>query len=383
MLDKLYASALKFMAPQTLPETYATAVNEALKLAQADYGTIFLNQEGNLHRVYTNVPLIRRAHPRKDGYTQKAFKTGKTFVLTPKEFSVHPTLIKNHVKSLVIIPLTHHKKSLGVLTLQAKENKHFTKARIETLRLFGSLVSLAIEKNQLYSETKNALKIRDLFISMAAHELRTPTTTIQGYAQLMKGKLDKKQPVPIKWVETLQAETRRLNNLLQELLQINQIKTGHFIYQIKENSIRQIVERAIAASKITHPNHKIKLEDRLNGRSDIILSDFDKILQAIINLINNAAKFSPPDAPITIRLSAEETYISISVRDRGKGIAKRDLPYIFDGFYKGRDNTKEGMGLGLYISESIIQRHRGIISLNSKVGKGTIAEIKLPAYEGN
>lgn len=378
MLQEVYESALKFLAPQTLQETYFTAVKEAIRIMHADYGSIFLENNGSLNRVYTNVPRSARKEPRKEGYTYKSFKTGKSFVLTSKLLrETHPHLLANGIKSLVVIPITHHRKSIGVLTLKAKKNKHFTKERLDVLRLFGSLVSLAIQKNKLYNETKNALRTRDLFISMAAHELRTPVTTIQGYAQMMKKKYLKGEVPPKKWVDIVEAETVRLNNLLQELLKVEQVKTGQLKYHWKENSLREILTRAISLFRISHPNYRVVLEDKLK-KNDILYSDFDKLLQAITNLLHNSIKFSPPNPEITIVLSHDGSFYKIAVIDRGKGIPKRDLPHVFEGFYKGRDHTREGMGLGLFLTENIVQRHKGFISIDSKVGKGTTAEIRLP-----
>lgn len=380
MLQEIYESALKFLAPQILPETYRTAVREAIKLTQEDYGTIFLEQQGELHRVYSNVPPEYRIEPRKNGFTYRSFKTGRVLVISASVLKKHhPKLYKNKIRSLVLIPLVYHKKSIGILNLQAKKEKHFTQDHLTAMKVLGSLVSLGIQKNRLYNEAKVALRTRDLFISMAAHELRTPTTTIQGYLQMIKKRYAKKENIPGKWIDIISAETLRLSSLLHELLQVDHIKTGQFNYIWKDNSLREVTKRAITTAKINYPKHKIVFKDYLNGRRDILYSDFDKLLQSIVNLINNSAKFSPPKSQIKITLSYQKPYFKIAVSDQGRGIPKRDLPHVFEGFYKGGNSTKGGMGLGLFLAESIVQRHKGFISLNSKVGKGTVAEINLPA----
>jgi signal transduction histidine kinase len=379
MFRRIYESVLKFLTSQTLPETYKTAVREAIKLSRSEYGTLYLAQSDTLQKVYTTVPLGLRTEPRKHGLTYKTFRSGKLLVLSGTQ--LQKTQLQKHtdIKSLVLIPLAYHHKTLGVLTLQAKETGHFTKERLEILKLFGALVSLAVQKNQSYNEARAALRTRDLFISMAAHELRTPTTTIQGYIQMIKKKLVKKENVPNKWVGILASEALRLNNLLSELLQVDQIKTGQFRYEWKNNSLREIIRRAIATSQINHPYHRIVFEDKLNGAKDILLSDFDKLLQSIVNLINNSAKFSPSNSQIKILLSYQDPYFKIAVRDQGRGIPKRDLPHVFEGFYKGKNSTKGGMGLGLFLAEHIVQRHKGFIAITSRVGKGTTAEINLPS----
>ncbi|OGH48589.1 MAG: hypothetical protein A3G66_03910 [Candidatus Levybacteria bacterium RIFCSPLOWO2_12_FULL_39_17] len=379
MLGKIYKSALKLFAAQTLEEIYKATVKEAIDLTQADYGSIFLGEKGVLHRVYTTAPLSTRTEPRSDGYAYKSFRTGQSFILSAKLLrEIHPALLKNGIKSLVLIPIAYHKKTLGLLTLQSKKDKHFNNEKLNLLKLFGSLISLSIQNAKLYNETKTALKTRDLFISMAAHELRTPTTTIQGYVQMMKKKCLKGEALPQKWIDILETETIRLSKLLGELLRVEQIKTGQLKYHWQENSIREILARAMSNFKISHPKNRVVLQDQLNKKNDMLYSDFDKLLQAITNLLHNSVKFSPPQSEITITLSHDKSFYKISVIDRGRGIPKRDLPHVFEGFYKGRDHTREGMGLGLFLAENIIQRHKGFISIDSTVGKGTTCEIRLP-----
>ncbi len=379
MLRSIYKSALDFLAPQSLPQTYKIAVSEAIKIAQAEFGIIFLENNGILSRVYTNMKDPGYVEPRRDGYTYRSFKTGRTQLLTSdKKDRINPKLTALGIKSIVIIPLTYHNKAIGALTLLAKNDKHFTRDKLELLRVFCGLVSLAIEKTRLYKEAESTLKTRDLFISMAAHELRTPTTTIQGYTQMMKRKSEKGEPVPQKWVSILYGETVRLNNLLRELLRVEQVKTGQLKYTWKRNSLTEIIERVIGASSVTHPNHKVIFENKIRKGSDVILCDFDKIMQAVINLVNNAAKFSPSGTRIKISLFHRGSNIIIAVKDEGSGISKKDLPHVVEGFYKGEEHTKEGMGLGLFLTENIVQRHGGSINVKSQLGKGTVVEMIFP-----
>ncbi|HVT01305.1 MAG TPA: HAMP domain-containing sensor histidine kinase [Patescibacteria group bacterium] len=384
MLDRIYDSAIKFLSPQTLQDTYETAVNEAIALTEADHGTILLEKNGILNRVYTNIPRENFTEPRKGGFAYKALNTGRPQLLSSKIIGqIHPNLIKVGIKSAVIIPLTHHERTIGVLTVEARREQHFTRERLNTLKFFGGLVSLAIQKTTMYNEATSALKTRDLFISMAAHELRTPTTTIQGYTQMIQKKNQKGEAIPQKWIEILYAETVRLNNLLKELMQIEQIRTGQFRYEWKNNSLIEIIDRSLANARVSHPNHKFSFSNKLDGEADILYSDFDKILQILIILINNSAKFSPKDSTIEIGLTSDGEYFGLYVKDSGKGIKKRDLPHIFEGFYKAHDNTKEGFGLGLFLAENIVQRHNGSITAESTPGKGTKIEITLPKAESS
>ena len=379
MLQQIYRSALNFLTPQTLPDTYRTAIDEALKLMQADYGIILLETNGVLHKVHTNMPASLLDEGVGENFMYDYFQKGKAHVLSKDDLkNVYPQLADDGISSLVIIPLSYNRKHMGVLTLLAKKNKHFNRERLEVLRAFGGLVSLAIQKNKLYNEVTSSLRTRDLFISMAGHELKTPTTTLLGYIQMMIKKYDKKEVPPKKWIDTLYAETFRLKNLITELLQIDNIQTGQFIYDWKDNSLDTIMKRVLTEAQINHPKYKIIYENKLLIKNDTIISDFDKILQVVINLVNNSVKFSPPNSVIKIQLYQDDNNFIISIIDKGKGISEGDLEHVFEGFYKGYDNTREGMGLGLFLAENIVQRHGGSINISSKLGEGTTVNIILP-----
>jgi len=380
--EEIYKSSLKLLEQLGPEETYEIILEEALRLIDGKVGSVMLERGGQLQRVYSNSEALRTVIPRKDGFMTRAFKSNKPQVIEANKVAVaHPQINRTKTSTDFLIPLSYKKKQIGLLTVLATGNKNTTKEKLETLKLFGPVATLAIMKANLYDETKKALLTRDLFISTAAHELRTPTTTIQGYIQMMIKKQERGESIPQKWVTILHAETIRLGNLLRELLQIEQIKTGQFKYNWKKNSLREIIKRALANAKVNHPEHKTVFEDKLTDKNDLFYSDFDKLLQAIYILVNNSAKFSPKGNKIVIGLSKNNNFFHIFVKDYGRGISKKDLPHIFEGFFKGRHNTKEGFGLGLFLAENIVQRHGGTITAKSILGKGTTVSINLPTYD--
>lgn len=238
------------------------------------------------------------------------------------------------------------------------------------------MASLAIRKTQLYDESKKALEVRDLFISMAAHELRTPITTISGYSQLLYSKLGGSASVESRWISDLAWETLRLTHLVNELLEVDRIKGGQFQYTFEECSLREIIRRAISDFHFIHPEHKVILEDKLNG-GDLVIGDFDKLLQLVINLLDNAAKFTPPEKEINLTLNFKSSYIIFTVKDQGHGITGKDLPQVFEKYYRG-EVIKEGMGIGLFLVKNIVNQHHGTINIFSKENRGTRVKIKLP-----
>lgn len=379
LLENINRASIKFLVPQTTEELYPTIAREAIRLVEADYVSIYLKQDGGLVKVYTSDPLLYKVKPRKNGFTNRSFKEKKAFVVDSLERR-HPVIEYIGVKSTIFIPLAYRNESIGVLSVDSKKSRHFTNKELSILKLFGSMVSLAIRKNQLYDETSDALKTRDLFISMASHELRTPLTTINGYVELLKTRLAKTRlKTESKWTEELSWEVTRLTQLAKDLLHVNQIKTGSLQYEWKESSFRVIVSRAFIAFRFNHPDRVINFQDQLSTSEDTIVADFDKMMQVVINLLGNAAKYSPTDSPITVVLKSTPFHFLILVKNKGKGIAKEDLDKVFEGFYKGQNNQQDGgMGLGLFLAKNIVLQHHGTIRAISKLNKETAIEVRLP-----
>ncbi len=382
-LEKVYRAGLRLLQPLEIEEVYKVICEEAVKIVGGEYATIFLDVQGQLKRVYTTSSVLSQIEIRKNGYTYKVYKTQKPMVLGASTIArIHPEIKKMSARSDILVPLINQKKSIGVFTVLSSHKVEFTDEDMNVLMLFGPMASLAIRKSQFYDETRKALETRDLFISMAAHELRTPLTTINGYSQLLNGRLSKKpESDESRWAYELSREATRMTHLINELLEMNRIKTGQLNYVFQECHLKDVVDRVLRNFNLTHPEQQIILEDKLNHKSDLIIGDFEKLMQAFTNLLDNAAKFSPKGSPLEVVLKLKPGFIVIQVKDRGKGISKKDIPRIFDGFYRGGDNKVEGMGLGLYLVKNILQMHRGDVKIDSSNGEGTTFSMQLPIYD--
>lgn len=383
ILEDIYKAGLKLLEPLTPAETYTTIVREAVKLVHAEYGSILLLEKGQLVRVYASSPISFPARKRRRAFADKAFKSGQIIIVDASKLKkVFPPVSNQNftIQTVLYIPLSYRDKSIGVLVISSCRKIQESATELKILKLFGSMASLAITKTQLYDQTKTALETRDLFISMAAHEFRTPLTTIIGYVQLLQTKLPEiSQHVQVgRWVKELSWEALRLTNMVNELLEVSRINAGKIQYTWREHSLKEIVGRAILDFQFTHPDHKIVFQCSLNLGQDVVVGDFDKLLQVIINLLDNSAKFSQLGSEIIIRLKLKSPSLILIVKDQGKGIDKKDLPRIFERFYKGGSNTVEGMGIGLFLSKNIIEEHRGSIKVRSQLNKGTTVEIQLP-----
>jgi K+-sensing histidine kinase KdpD len=379
IVEKINQASIKLLKPLTLHATYKTIVEEALEIIHADDGRIVLyNKETkSFDSAYKSDPKAVYAKIRKNGFTMRCLKENKAFVIQKKELQrVHPRIIDSGVHSIVFIPLAYKKRPVGILYIRSYKKNTFTKYELEALKLFGSIASLAIHKTQLYTQTKKALQTSELFIAMASHELKTPLTAISVYASLLKKKSQQLHTQENEWITNLITGINHLSGLVDEMLTASNIKTGRLAYQWQRNSIKDIISASIINAQTRFPEH---LFIPHFPRSDLfVYGDKNKLLQVVTNILNNAAKFSPKEKPITLKIYKKEQQITISITDEGKGISSTELPRIFDKFYKANGNYREGMGLGLYLVKEIIRAHKGNIDISSQLHKGTTVTLFLP-----
>lgn len=378
-MEQVYKSSIKLLTPLSPDETYKTIVKEALKLVNGKFGSILLEKNGRLERVYASHHALFNVIPRKRGFMYTVYKSKKPKILNYKEINIiHPSFKKIKAETDIIIPLSYRRKSIGVLSIISRKGETFTDDDLLQLKYFSPLATLAIIKSQLLDETRSALETRDLFISMASHELKTPLTTISAYMQLLEKKYMEGQTIKQEWITTLSRELGRLTNLVNELLQINQIQKGQLVYDKKRFNIYKTIKDVSADFMFANPNRKIVItKDRIIPKGYMI-GDQNKIIQVLNNLLNNAAKHSSARETIHIKIGSDKQHMQVSIVDKGPGIHPDDLQKVFSQFYRGRNNQKAGLGLGLYLSREIINEHKGDIKIESELNKGTTVIITLP-----
>lgn len=378
ILERINTAGLRLLRPLTLSETFDVIAQEAVQLTEADWGSLFIGENKKLTRVAVypkDSPILYE--PRKHGYTYKTYSQRKIFVFGSKEIvAVHHELENKNFNSAVSIPISYHKQNVGAIFLLSQKPHRFSKKELDLLKIFGNYASLAISSARSRDELQKALETRNLFISMASHELRTPLTSINGYVQLLNAKLAKGENSEARWIKELTKETTRLINLTKELFQINNIKAGQLHYSFSKYQLTAVIKDALKRFYFAHSNRLVVL--KLKQNNGWVVCDYEKMLQVFINLLDNAAKFSPKETEIVITLDEKPSSYLLRIQDKGFGIPKDELPKIFDEFYRGNNNSTDGLGIGLYLTKTIVEKHNGTISVKSKVNKGTKFEIKLP-----
>ncbi|MCK4419049.1 PAS domain S-box protein [Candidatus Aerophobetes bacterium] len=241
--------------------------------------------------------------------------------------------------------------------------------------------SLIREQNERLKELD---RMKSEFLSTAAHELRTPLTSILGFSEiLLQRKLDKERQN--RFLEIINEEAAGLADLINDLLDVSRIESGRG-FKIKKApfELRNTILENVDLFKSQTDKHDFEVN--IPGDVASIEADEDKIDQVMENLISNAIKFSPQGGKITISVEQAEAEVKISVADTGTGIPQKDLPRVFERFYRVENASTQrmgGAGLGLAIAKYIVESHGGKIWAESEVGKGSTFSFTLPIKATN
>lgn len=272
------------------------------------------------------------------------------------------------------------------LTIDSQdENGEFLSLRVRfaLIRRESGFISGLVAVLHDTTEQEKEERERRLFVSNVSHELRTPLTSVKSYLEALdEGALS--EPVAPDFIKVSLDETNRMMRMVSDLLSLSRIDnaTSHLDIELTNFTafITFILNRF---DKIRSQNDDKKYEIIRDYpiNSIWVEIDTDKMIQVIDNIINNAIKYSPDGGKITVSMKTTDTQMILSISDEGLGIPKKDLPKIFDRFYrvdKARSRAQGGSGLGLAIAKEIIKQHNGFIWAKSEYGKGSTFTIVLP-----
>ncbi|QDW25120.1 PAS domain-containing protein [Pedobacter sp. KBS0701] len=278
-----------------------------------------------------------------------------------------------------VLPIDEHPMYTMLKTAAPVYDREIGVARPEkdTFYISVNAVPLFSDQNELsggvctfidVTARRKLMKEKDDFISIASHELKTPITSLGASLQLIKKMKDNLSPMVPKLIELANESMERLNSLVGNLLDANNINIGALRLNSKAFSIYEMIDACCRQLRIAG-------EYRLMITGDCSLrmyADQERISQVVINLINNAVKYAPESKVIEINISTQDGMAKISVADQGEGIDIEKIPYLFDRYYRAdyKSLHYSGLGLGLYISADIIRRHGGEIGVESVPGQG-------------
>ena len=235
--------------------------------------------------------------------------------------------------------------------------------------------------NEMSAEIARADKIKNEFISSVSHELRTPLTAIIGWGETLTtvGIEDKEETR--RGVEIILKETRRLSKMVEELLDFARMESGRFTLYIDTVDIKAEFEETLFMYSDTFKKSGVEMSYNIDEEDDIFINgDRERLKQVFFNILDNAIKHGGENGKIDIDLRRDGKFVKLSIVDHGEGIAQEDLPYVKVKFYKGKSKA-QGNGIGLAVSDEIVNLHGGSLDISSELGKGTSVTIMLPIKE--
>ena len=238
---------------------------------------------------------------------------------------------------------------------------------------------LAKTLDYMAEEIQKREQLKNDFISSISHELRTPLTAIKGWVITLDDSQTDKDTLKM-GLNIIEKETDRLVNMVEELLDFSRLSSGKMTLNKKEISIKAISDYIDVYMSARARRENKRLNINLDSENKKIYVDIDRIKQVLINLLDNAFKFTEAEGTINISFSYVEGSLKIIVQDNGCGISKEDLPRVKEKFYKGK-NAKSKNGIGLSICDEIVKLHDGEIFIESEEGKGTLVTITLPVIK--
>jgi PAS domain S-box-containing protein len=241
--------------------------------------------------------------------------------------------------------------------------------------------SLALENSRLYTEAREADRLKDEFLAVLSHELRTPLNAILGYARLLRGNIlngDK----AARGLETLERNSAALTQIVEDVLDVSRIVSGKIRLDVQPVELPLVIHNAVATVQPAADAKGVRMQTIVDPRVGPVSGDPDRLQQVVWNLLSNAVKFTPKAGRVQVRLERVNSHIEIVVSDTGIGIRPDFLPHVFERFRQADAGTTRktgGLGLGLSIVRHIVEMHGGSVTAASEgEGKGTTFRVRLP-----
>lgn len=280
------------------------------------------------------------------------------------------------LKSYMVVPIISKSGDIiGGLQFGHHKANAFSEEHELMVMNVAAQAAVSLENSKLFEQVKSLSAKKDEFIALASHELKTPLTTIKGYLQVLS-KL-KQESMPQHFLNKSLNQVDKLNTLVEDLLNMSRIEAGQLNFNLEVFDLKEMLRDLIDTFTYSSQTHKVIKE--LGNSEAIIEGDKQRIEQVVLNLLTNAIKYSPAADAVYVSLEVTENNVTVKVRDEGIGLTTDQQKQLFTRFYRAENTSGiSGLGLGLYLTKQIIDRHLGSIIVSSEYGKGSEFSFTLP-----
>jgi len=316
-----------------------------------------------------------------DYWQLKQTGTGQVGVLVGPDNGLRP-------QSSLVVPMATMGRIVGTVEVQSYENHAYREEHVTAMKMAANLAAVAIENMRLLQfETKareaaeEASRLKDEFLATLSHELRTPLTAILGWSSMLRdNRLDEKTFKMA--VEIVERNARTQQQIVDDILDVSRIITGHLRFDTEPTDLRGVVEAAVDTVRHAAAAKNINLRAEFEPGVGPVMGDPRRLQQVVWNLLSNAVKFTPIGGEVRACVGREGAHARITVSDNGPGIKPNFLPYVFDRFRQGDQSTTRvhgGLGLGLSIVRHLVELHGGSVRAASDGdGRGSTFTVELP-----
>jgi K+-sensing histidine kinase KdpD len=354
------------------PEPYLTSPNP--------------NESLNDANLFEDLAALDLFHPSKPVIVTDIARDQR---LTP---AVRDLLLEGHIQSAAFFPLVALGNWLGCLLVFFPHEKHFEPVELRHIKVLVDQATITLYNLELLEieaesrhEAERANEIKTRFLAMISHELRTPLTSIKGFTTTLLAEDVTWEPEEQRdFIQTIEQEANRLQELIDHLLDLSRLEAGMLPIELEPHSLQEIMQDVLPQFQVMTQKHRLTL--RLPANLPTVFMDAKRIAQVLVNLVHNAALYSPEGTQITLTAGVRRGFMTVSVIDQGPGIPPAERKRVFKAFRRGiheENNAGKGAGLGLAICKGLVEAHGGRIWVKKQTNPGTTISFTIPLVPSN
>jgi signal transduction histidine kinase len=283
----------------------------------------------------------------------------------------------------LIVPVLREHKVFGVVALRPQDGQTFTDEQQDLIERITARAAVAIENGRLYEAVRAADKAKSEFVGVVAHDLKTPMTSIGGYASLMLMQRDNLHERQVQFLELIRSTVKRMEVLVSDLSDISRIESGHFFMNETQVTVADIVQAVQdnTLPQIQERGHRFVEE--VEPELPTMWVDYYRLLQVLTNLVSNAYKYTPDGGVITLSAQRAGERIRFGVRDTGIGLSPEAIAKLGTKFWRADDDytrSQPGTGLGFAITRALVEQMGSVIEIHSQIGQGSLFTFSVATY---